>query len=473
MTNGGHVQRPTLRRPNRRAWAAALSVAVALVVAAPPPARAEQGGPAEAQQRFLRGVELFEAGEYSAALAEFSRAHELRPHFAILFNLAQCYVNIGRYAEAIDYFERYLSEGGRRIPRARRGEVEAELARLRPLIVQVTVTADVDGALIVVDGQEAGTSPLAAPLRVGAGLRVFEARLEGYRTARQELMIATGTTPPPVALHLEEIRRTAVLRVESPLPGATVVVDGVEQGRAPWEGTVDSGPHVVEARAERYTPARLELRLAPDDERTVTLTPELIGQPGRLQLEVDADEASVTIDGRDMGRSPLEPLELPAGVSRVRVESPGRIAWDGELTLREGQTTTARVDLASARDGVHQGWFWATLALAVAAGGAAAATGYFALAREQELDDYLDDVEAGAVTGSRNELEAQRLDLRDRTLEMALVTDVLLGVTGAAALSCLVLAFFTRFRPPESEVEVEIAGGPAQGGAWVGAAGRF
>ena len=64
-----------------------------------------------------RAREHFDAAElhyssdrFQEALAEYQEAYGLFPQPGFLFNIAQCYRNLGRPADAISYFESYLAQ---------------------------------------------------------------------------------------------------------------------------------------------------------------------------------------------------------------------------------------------------------------------------------------------------------------------------------------------------------------------------
>ncbi len=437
-------------------------------------AGAESASPdAEARQHFLRGIQLYDAGDHSAALAEFVWANNLRPHFAILFNIAQCYTHLGRYADAIGQYETYLDRGGARLPAERRATVEAELERLRALFASVTITVDVAGATVLIDDQEVGTAPIEEPLRVRSGVHMVEARLEGYRSARLEITVAGGTTPPPVELHMEEIRREGHLRVESRAPGARVFIDGAEQGAVPWDGVLQSGEHVLEVRAPRYRTARREISIAVDAERTLTVELETEGRPARVQIISSEDGSEVFVEGRDAGETPMRPMYLPAGAYRFRVQREGFVPWEGDVSLQEGQGLTARVDLVSEDWGISQGWFWSTLGLTLATGVASIVTGFLALRSNEEAESYVAQVLEREIVESQSAITERYNEMLDEARQLALATDILWITATVSAVTSLVLAFFSRFRPPSSEVEIEIGGGVAEGSAMLSAGGRF
>ena len=71
-----------------------------------------------ARLHFQAGAKEFEAGRYEAALASFSAAYELSGRPELLYNIALCHEELGRYGEAADHLRRYLDEveNGARAP---------------------------------------------------------------------------------------------------------------------------------------------------------------------------------------------------------------------------------------------------------------------------------------------------------------------------------------------------------------------
>ncbi|MBI5490937.1 MAG: tetratricopeptide repeat protein [Deltaproteobacteria bacterium] len=172
---------------------------------------------AEAGRRFDLGVAYYDEGRYDAALAEFLRSYEITGEWSVLYNLGQVCVALARNADAAGYFERYLALGAADIDSDRRAEVQSALASLDPLVARIRVDVDVDGAIVLLDGVERGSSPLPGPLLVDPGSHLVEVRddrLPGGRE-RREIILAGGLTevirvvassppPPPPPLPLPE-----------------------------------------------------------------------------------------------------------------------------------------------------------------------------------------------------------------------------------------------------------------------------
>lgn len=83
---------------------------------------------AEARAFFLRGVAMFEQGQFEAAMVAFTAAHQFAPLPEVLYNMAVTSERLGSLRDAVDYYREYLRV---RRDAPDRGHVEREIARLR------------------------------------------------------------------------------------------------------------------------------------------------------------------------------------------------------------------------------------------------------------------------------------------------------------------------------------------------------
>jgi len=140
----------------------------------PPPRPAPGAGTAvaaheTARAHVARGNDLASHNQYGAALREFSDAYETDPDFATLYNIGQCHVALGHPVEAIDAFTRYLRDGGDRVPSGRGDLLGAQIAMLESRIAELTIVIVGPDARVKLDGRDLGRSPVARPIRLGAG----------------------------------------------------------------------------------------------------------------------------------------------------------------------------------------------------------------------------------------------------------------------------------------------------------------
>lgn len=147
----------------------------------------------EARELSLRARARFDAGDYAAALSEFTRAYELLandPRRALLLNnIAVCHERMFRYDLALQYYERYLHEADS--DPQDRAEVEAVIRGLRDLLGKVHITSNV-AAEIWIDERAFGQAP--GDVEIPAGTRVVKLQAKGRESAQRELTVVARST---------------------------------------------------------------------------------------------------------------------------------------------------------------------------------------------------------------------------------------------------------------------------------------
>jgi hypothetical protein len=292
-----------------------------------------------AHEHFARGIALYNEHHLDAALAELTRAYELAPAPAVLYNLGRVRAELGQPVEAARALEQYLAEGGDTIPHARRVEVEALLTEQRARIARVRVVANVEGSIVGLDGVDVARTPLSAPLEVGTGHHTLNVRAPGYESVTLALDVAGGDDREVgVTLRPAVVPRGA-LRVESSPDGVHVAIDGEEVGVTPLDATipVPAGPHVVVGTRPGYLSDTRSVTVDDGAELDVHLRCEVdpsarASELGRLVLSLPHGRASLRIDGRETSALSLE-LTLPVGVHTLEIEIEDRSPWSGEVEI--------------------------------------------------------------------------------------------------------------------------------------------
>src|SRR5262245_57184769 len=73
------------------------------------PVRADDPATRAAHRHFERGEKLFALGKFDDALDEYQTAFDAKPLPGFLYNIGQCYRNLGDYDQAIFSFRKYLN----------------------------------------------------------------------------------------------------------------------------------------------------------------------------------------------------------------------------------------------------------------------------------------------------------------------------------------------------------------------------
>jgi tetratricopeptide (TPR) repeat protein len=177
----------------------ATSPGVAFADEAPAPA-ADGAAPAaapteaairEASDHYEAGLALYADGEFKRAAIEFDRAYELVPNYRALYNIGQVRIQLHDYARASKALKAYLEQGGDKIEPERRKSVTDDLEMLATRTAQLTVESNEAGAQVLVDGELAGTTPLAEPLLLDTGDHRIAIQKDGFETREETITLAS------------------------------------------------------------------------------------------------------------------------------------------------------------------------------------------------------------------------------------------------------------------------------------------
>jgi hypothetical protein len=153
---------------------------------------ADTDAKAEARASYQRAMAHAQAERYAEAALEFERAYALSPHYSVLYNLGRVYSALSRSLEAIDAYERFLSEGGSAVSAERRSEVALQISHELTKVAWLSLEIMPHGALISLDGKPLGLSPLSAPQRVSAGEHTLLVTLAGHAPVERVIALAAG-----------------------------------------------------------------------------------------------------------------------------------------------------------------------------------------------------------------------------------------------------------------------------------------
>lgn len=148
---------------------------------------------AEAQALLSQGAELYEQGNYAAALERFTAAYEVFPSPKLWFNIGQANRDLGRPVEALEAFERFLSEAPAALPEAV-AEARRSATDLAGKLGQLRVTCSTPGAEVAVDGRRVGTVPPARTVWTTPGRHQVTVRHSGFLPAIEDAEVTAGGT---------------------------------------------------------------------------------------------------------------------------------------------------------------------------------------------------------------------------------------------------------------------------------------
>jgi hypothetical protein len=254
----------------------------------------------------------FGAKSFRAGITKMEEAHAILPKPEFLFNIALAYGQWpGHCKEALDTFDRFLTDCGRCELRSTGEERRREVAVRCQVVVQVATTPP--GAVVAIDGIEIGPSPIEGSLL--AGDHEVVARLDGYEVATAKTSLIEGKNE---VIRLDLVPRPGRIELTNRPDGADVLLDG-----APISGTAidvrpgahvielrgsTSGRHEVEARSGQAVTVDLGVsREAPPTYAPYFWTATVIGGAGLLTAGISGILLKVALDAEEAERAEAVP----------------------------------------------------------------------------------------------------------------------------------------------------------------------
>jgi outer membrane receptor for ferrienterochelin and colicins len=406
-------------------WASAVLAVVGCLLTAPD-ARAD----AAAQARFHdeQARAHYEHGRYEDAIREFYESLQLAPNPRITFNIALCFEQLKRPADAFMLFREYLDSDDPSAERQTYAQAAAE--KLVPKIARFEIKSDPPGARIYVDRRELGDygrTPRVIALQPGEHKVWVE--LEGYRPAESKAEAALGGL---ATVQLAPQQILGGLLVDSPVEGRAEIrtAEGkvVSEGSTPLQAKIPPGPYEITVHASAYSPWRGLAAVEADHDVTLKASPTPLPKPtAEVTVTSNISGAVVTVDGKPAAFAPSVLSGLSVGRHEFLVESPDRLPWQGPVELRASERTWITVSLEEPADTSRSPATWVVGGLGALSLVSSIVVGGVALSTHSEFESAVNDPNRGA--------------LRDRGQALNTAADVLL-VTGVAGLAVGTILFF-------------------------------
>lgn len=330
--------------------------------------------PPDAQKHWDTALALYQHSQWDGARTSFNAAYEASKNPRVLFNVAVCEKNLGRYARAIDVFKKELADGKGQLTPEEEAEVKVQIQGLEQFVAQLTIDVNESGAEIYVDESKVGTSPLPGPVSVQLGERHVRATKVGFAEARENIELRGGASGR-VVLKLAPMTKTSLVNVSVIGPSNAVVkIDGKEVGSAPYKGQVgvSAEPHQFSAEAPGFVPATQSAMVRENEALNLTLQLSEEQQRGRLLVVARPEGATIEIDGKAVGASRWEgPVSV--GTHQIAVRKQGYYAWSYDVDVPKGGERAVTASLNEDRNTSFVPWLIGTILVV----GASTAAIYF------------------------------------------------------------------------------------------------
>lgn len=170
----------------------------------------------------------------------------------------------------------------------------------------LTIDSYPKDAEVYINGEYIGNSPISKKLSVGT--YSVEVKKEGYKDYKKDVEIKKGKETILIA-NLE--RKIGGIKIETDPPQATVFIDGKNYGTTPLEiYDLEVGKHELVITKEGYKSITKEVLIS---DEILEISEILEKGVGKIYINSNPKGATVIIDGKEVGKTPIEIEEISLG----------------------------------------------------------------------------------------------------------------------------------------------------------------
>ena len=126
---------------------------------------------------------------------------------------------------------------------------------------------------------------------------------------------------------------------------AEIWVNGRKKGSGSWSGTLNSGVYIFEARKAGHRPATMSQKITSDNPTQSYTLPAPTPMVGSVSVVSTPLMADVTVDGKAVGRTPIELSDILVGEHTVKVSKSGYSDYSQTVVVAEGKSVKINAEL--------------------------------------------------------------------------------------------------------------------------------
>ena len=127
--------------------------------------------------------------------------------------------------------------------------------------------------------------------------------------------------------------------------GAEIWINGVKYGEGRWSGTLVAGTYIFEARKAGHRSASISKKITSNVAWQSYTLPDLIPITGSVVISANPIMADVALDGKTVGRTPLELNNILIGAHTLTISKDGYKPHTQKVTVTEGKSTNISATL--------------------------------------------------------------------------------------------------------------------------------
>ena len=206
----------------------------------------------------------------------------------------------------------------------------------------VVFSVEPQSAVVTIDGKHYLAQAGFVQLVLQNGNYNYSVSAVGYHTQSGNFTVAGAKVEKEVKLMAD----AANVTITAP-DNSEIWVNGSKKGTSSWSGTLSSGTYIFEARKSGHQSASISAEISSSQPNYSFTLPTLTPIVGSLVVMSAPAMAEVAIDGKVVGRTPLDLGDVLVGEHSLTISKSGYVSKTQKVTLVEGKVETVNVTLTN------------------------------------------------------------------------------------------------------------------------------
>lgn len=313
-------------------------VAVALLASAVPVTAFAQ----DAKAHLAEGDKAARAKDWTKALAEYEAANQATPSAEALEGVANAHYMLKHDGDAWLAYTQYVKQYGANVPKNKKALADARVKELEVKTGGLDLQVSETGAQVSVDDKPAGTTPLAAPLRLSPGPHKIRVTKDGFLPFESAPNVTTANVSAlQVRLEAQSTKGRITVKERQNRP-IRVVVDNVDMGDSPWFGDVSVGDHDVAGRGPAMVAPAQKVHVDPG--KTVDVVLDAHSSTAPVRISTNDGKGVIYLDDKVVGEGTFAG-DIGAGPHKLRIVREGFDPFEEQIDLKENEPFSRSVTL--------------------------------------------------------------------------------------------------------------------------------
>jgi len=200
-----------------------------------------------------------------------------------------------------------------------------------------------NGAMVSLNGIGTGKTTPCSIEKVPSGVHIISLSLDMYETSTQRVSLVAGETKK-VDVNMNPTFAQVTVTSE---PAADIYINSQYKAKANWQGRLNPGIYTFEAKLDKHNTATEKQTVTVGQPLNIILKP--IPKNGNLKIVTNPFDATIKINGKQMGQTPITLKNQLIGDYIVELSLPGYATAYEKTTIIEGQTSEINTSLQNGK----------------------------------------------------------------------------------------------------------------------------